>query len=260
VFNHPLEPLRTTVLPCTSQPPLNIKFSIYKFITVIQYLSMAYRSYHYSATLLCSTCISVFLHTPHTLYVFLPFILCVPCPFNAPFLFCAFWLLHSASFNTHKSLSTTTPISSLFCIFILFVHLIHPPCIVPLHALQRAIVLFIELFTPTSIFSLLRSIKRQHTLFVLHVLLVSSPLPHHYGNSSSFLAVIPMHSSSLGVMLRFLSLSSSRDSLSYLSQSRSSSLLQLQASMLFHLSITSMNSLHSTGRFLETLQILWRSP
>ena len=41
---------------------------------MIQYLSMAYRSYHCSATLLCSTCISVFLHTPLTLYVV--FLLC----------------------------------------------------------------------------------------------------------------------------------------------------------------------------------------
>jgi hypothetical protein len=129
-------------------------------------------------------------------------------------------------------------------------------CIVPLHSLQRTTVLFIGLFTATSIFSLLRSLKHQHTLFVLHVLLVSSPLPHHHRNSSSFLVVMPMRSSSLGVMLRFLSLSSSRDSLSSLSQSSSSSLLQLQASTLFHLSIASMNSLHSTGKFLENLQLL----
>jgi hypothetical protein len=136
------------------------------------------------------------------------------------------------------------------------VHLLHPPCTVPLHALQCATVLFIRLFTATSIFALLRSLKNQHTLFVLHVLLVSIPLPHHHGNSSAFMAVMPMRSSSLGVMLRFLSLSSNRDSLSSLSQSSSSSLLQLQASTLFHLSIASMNSLHSTGRFLETLQLL----
>jgi hypothetical protein len=178
---------------------------------------MDYRSYHYSATLLYSTCISVFLHTPLTLYVLLPFMLYAPCPFNAPFLFCAFWRLHSASFHVHKSLSTTTPISSLFCVFILSMHLLRPPCTVPLHALQRATILFIGLFTATSIFSLLCFLKNQHTLSVLHVLLVSSPLPHQHGNFSSFLVVIPMHSSSLGVMLRFLSLSSSRESLSSLS-------------------------------------------
>jgi hypothetical protein len=113
---------------------------------------MAYRSYHCSATLLCSTCINVFLHTPLTLYVLLPFMLCAPCPFNAPFLFCAFRMLHSASFYVHKSLSIATTISSLFCVFILSVHLLHPPCIVPLHALQHATILLIELFTTTSIF------------------------------------------------------------------------------------------------------------
>jgi hypothetical protein len=61
----------------------------------------------------------------------------------------------------------------------------------------------------------------------------------------------------LGVMMRFLRFSSSRDSSSSLLQSSSTSLLQLQASTLFHLSITFMTSLHSTGRFLETLQLLW---
>jgi hypothetical protein len=55
--------------------------------------------------------------------------LCGPCPFNAPFLFFAFQLLHSASFYTPESFSTT-PISSLFCILIVSVHLVHAisPC------------------------------------------------------------------------------------------------------------------------------------
>jgi hypothetical protein len=91
---------------------------------------------------------------------------------------------------------------------------------------------------------------------LLHALSMSSALPDHHCNSSTSLAVKPMHPSSLGVMSRFLHLSSSRDSLSSLLQSSSTSLLQLQASMLFHLSIASMTSLHSTGRFLETLQLL----
>jgi hypothetical protein len=61
----------------------------------------------------------------------------------------------------------------------------------------------------------------------LHILIPISHLlcPDHHRNSSSSLAVLPMHSSSLGVMLRFLSLSSSRDSLSSLSQSSSFPLL-----------------------------------
>jgi hypothetical protein len=94
---------------------------------------------------------------------------------------------------------------------------------------------------------------------LLHALSMSSALPDHHCNSSASLAVKPMHPSSLGVMPRFLHLSSSRDSSSSLLQSSSTSLLQLQASTLFHLSIASMTSLHSTGRFLETLQLLWQS-
>jgi hypothetical protein len=92
---------------------------------------------------------------------------------------------------------------------------------------------------------------------LLHALPMSSALPDHHCNSSSSLAVKPMRPSSLGVMPRFLRLSNSRDSSSSLLQSSSTSLLQLQASTLFHLSIASMTSLHSTGRFLETLQLLW---
>jgi hypothetical protein len=143
---------------------------------------MAYWSHHCSATLLCSTCISVFLHTLLTLYVLLPFMLCVSCPFFAPILFCAFQLLHSTSFYTHESLSIVVTISSLFYLLILCVHLLHPLLTMLMHALP-----------------------------------MSSALPDHHCNSSASLAVKPMHPSSLGVMPRFLSLSSSRDSSSSLS-------------------------------------------
>jgi hypothetical protein len=44
---------------------------------------------------------------------------------------------------------------------------------------------------------------------LLHALSMSSALPDHHGNSSASLAVKPMHQLSLGVMLRFLSLSRS---------------------------------------------------
>jgi hypothetical protein len=186
---------------------------------------MAYQSHHCSATLPCSVCLTVFLHTCLALSVLLPFMLCAPCPFNAPFLFCVFQLLHTASFYTPESLSTTTLISSLFCILIVSVHLVHALCTMLLHALP-----------------------------------MSSALPDHHCNSSASLAVKPMRPSSLGVMPRFLSLSSSRDSSSSLSQSSSFPLLQFQAPTVFHLSIASMNSLHSTGRCLETLHLLWRSP
>jgi hypothetical protein len=79
--------------------------------------------------------------------------------------------------STHLNHSQKHPISSLFCIFILCVHLLHP------------------LFT-----------------MLLHALPMSSALPDHHCNSSASLAVKPMRPSSLGVMPRFLSLSNSRDS------------------------------------------------
>jgi hypothetical protein len=144
---------------------------------------MAYQSHHCSATLPCSICISVFIHTFLTLSVFLPFMLYTPCPFHAPFLFCVFQLLHTASFYMPQSLSTVTTLSSLFCILIVFVHLVH------------------------SIYTML-----------LHALPKSSALADHHYNSSASLAVKPMCPSSLVVIPRFLSLSSSRDSSSSLSQ------------------------------------------
>jgi hypothetical protein len=89
---------------------------------------MAYQSHHYSATLPCSVCLTVFLHTCLALSFLFPFMLCAPCPFNAPFFFCVFQLLHTASFYMPKSLSTTTLISSLFFILIVSVHLVHTIC------------------------------------------------------------------------------------------------------------------------------------
>jgi hypothetical protein len=135
---------------------------------------MDYQSHHCSATLPCSVCISVFLHTFLTLSIFLPFMLCAPCPFHAPFLFCVFKLLHTASFYMPQSLSTSTTLSSLLCILIVSVHLVHAICAMLLHALPK-----------------------------------SSALPDHHYNSSTSLVVKPMCPSSLVVMPRFLSLSSS---------------------------------------------------
>jgi hypothetical protein len=94
---------------------------------------MAYQSHHCSATLRCSVCISVFC-TLLALSVLLPFMLSAPCPFNAPFPFCAFLLLRSASFFTPQSPSTTTTISSLFFILIVSVLLVHAICTKLLHA------------------------------------------------------------------------------------------------------------------------------
>jgi hypothetical protein len=127
--------------------------------------------------------------------------------------------------STHLNHSQQQLISSLFCIFILSVHLLHP------------------LFT-----------------MLLHALPMLSALPNHNCNSSASLAIKPLHPSSLCVMSRLLSLSSSQDSSFSLSQSSSFPLLQFQAPTVLHLSISSMNSLHATGRCLETLHLLWQSP
>jgi len=75
VFKHLLETLRTTVLPSISLPPWNINLFFLKFITVIQHLSMAYRSHHYSAL---PTSVSLSLH----LFLFLLFSqICIYVPF-----------------------------------------------------------------------------------------------------------------------------------------------------------------------------------
>jgi hypothetical protein len=96
---------------------------------------MAYRSHHYSATLHYSVFISVFC-TLLALSVLLPFMLSTPCPFNAPFPFCTFLLLRSASFFTPQSHSTTTTsISSLFCILIVSMLIVHEICTKLLHDL-----------------------------------------------------------------------------------------------------------------------------
>jgi hypothetical protein len=148
--------------------------------------------------------------------------LCAPCPFNAPFLFSVFQLLHTPPSTLLNPLNNNN--THLF--FVQHTYSLCAPCAC-------------------------------YLAMLLHALPMSSALPDHHCNSSASLAVKPMRPSSLGVMPRFLHLSSSRDSSSSLLQSSSTSLLQLQASTLFHLSIASMTSLHSTGRFLETLQLLW---
>jgi hypothetical protein len=112
---------------------------------------MDYRSHHCSVTLRCSICISVFC-TLLALSVLFPFMLSTPCPFNAPFPFCAFFLLRSASFFTPQSHpTTTTTISSLFCILIVSILLVHAICTKLLHALTLPLVLHIRVFSHTSL-------------------------------------------------------------------------------------------------------------
>jgi hypothetical protein len=142
--------------------------------------------------------------------------LSAPCPFNAPFLFSVFQLLHTASFYTPESLSTTTP--SLLCSAF---YTICAPSASSMHnafcMLFNVPFLFIGLFTATPHFSLLHSSSiNTLSLFcmfsscrVLFLIIMEIP--------QLFWQVMPMRSSSLGVMLRFLSLSSSRDSSSSLS-------------------------------------------
>jgi hypothetical protein len=112
---------------------------------------MAYRSRHCSATLRYFVCISVFC-TLLALFVLFPFVLSAPCPFNAPFLFYTFLLLHSTSFFTPQSHPTTTSISSLFNIFIVSVHLVHEICFFLFHPLHIGV--FSPLHSSTTIPSL----------------------------------------------------------------------------------------------------------
>jgi hypothetical protein len=105
---------------------------------------MAYQTHHCSAAFRCSVCLIAFLHTSLALSVLPLFMLCAPCPFTAQFLFCALQLLHSppSSHMNHLhqqqshnlQLQTTTPFSSLYCVFIASVHLVHAMFAIPLHA------------------------------------------------------------------------------------------------------------------------------
>jgi hypothetical protein len=149
-------------------------------------------------------------------------------------------------------------LSSFFSILIVSVHHVHAmcnpsACTSPLHVPPHRDLEYHSSFPP------LHFLDHPPPLSILHALFMSSAMPDHHCDSSASLAVKSMCSSPLGVMPRFLSLFSSRDSSSSLSQSSSFSLLQLQASTLFHLSIASMNSLHSTSICLEPLQHLWKS-
>jgi hypothetical protein len=85
------------------------------------------------------------LHTSLALSVLLPFKLCAPYPFTAQILFCSIQLLHSPSSSHMNHLhqlqsqqtptaTATTPFSSLYCVFIDSVHLVHAMFAMPLHA------------------------------------------------------------------------------------------------------------------------------
>jgi hypothetical protein len=112
---------------------------------------MAYWSNHCSATLRCSVCISVFC-TLLVLSVLFPFMLSAPCPFNAPFPFCTFLLLCSASFFTPQSHLNN---NNLDLFFVLHSYSLCAPCACNMHQAPACspppTVLHIGVFTRTSL-------------------------------------------------------------------------------------------------------------
>ena len=137
MFKHPLEPLRTSVLPSTSLPPWFMNMCYWNLLQWYNVQQQLTSLIPVLARFRCSVCLTVFLHPCIALFVLLPFVLCVPFPFNAPFVFCPIQLLHSTSFFIDPSLTTTiTSISSLFPILILPMHLVHPLYAMVLHSLH----------------------------------------------------------------------------------------------------------------------------
>jgi hypothetical protein len=140
---------------------------------------VAYQPCRCSVTLLCPVYINVFC-TPLSLSVLRPFMLYAPYPFNAPFLDCAFLLPRSASLYTPQfSYTTTTPISSLFRILIVSIVFVHAIFTMSLHAHSA----------PNS----------STTLVLCLIIIVTLHLLWSFSTRST----------SLYVILRFLSLSSS---------------------------------------------------
>jgi hypothetical protein len=170
---------------------------------------MAYQSHHCSATLPCSVCISVFCTL---LLCFMFFcLLCSVCHVPS--------MHHSSSvhFCTALCLLLHTSITlnnnnNTHLFFILHTYSLCAPCACNMcHASacsHHANVLHIGVFTATPPCHPFTP-QASTPLSVLHLLLMSSALPDHHCNSSASLAVQPMRPSSLGVMLRFLSLSGS---------------------------------------------------
>jgi hypothetical protein len=172
---------------------------------------MAYQSHHCSATLLCPSCISVSLLTSVALSVLL-----------SDMHLCSLLLLHFSSCTQHASTHmnyTPQPHPTLLCSA--FLYSLCTFCI--LHAQYLCMLFTTSLFYPTGcslrlfltppwIYS--RITSQLCSACISHV----ESSPDHHGNSPSSLAVLfPVSSSSVVVMLRFLSFSGSRDSSSSLS-------------------------------------------
>jgi hypothetical protein len=150
---------------------------------------MAYQTHQCSAAFRCSVCLIAFLHTSLALSVLPLFMLCVPCPFTAQFLFCAIQLLHSPPSShmnrLHQQQPQQTPIATAPLLFS---------------------VLCIYSFCASCACNIFHSYACSYRTNLLHLL---SALRDHHRNSSASLAIFPTRSASLDVMLRFLSLSGS---------------------------------------------------
>jgi hypothetical protein len=158
----------------------------------------------YTALLCLHQCL---LHTPCTFCSFSFYALC------AMSLQCTIPLLYISAaalcLLLHTSITlNNNPISSLFSILIVSVHLVHAICTLLLH-LSPPHLLHIGVFFPLHSSTLSHLLCATLSLSVLHLLLIVSALPDHHGNSSASLAVSPTHPSSLGVISRFLSFSGS---------------------------------------------------
>ena len=239
VFKSPLEPLRTTVLPSTSQPPSNINLWNLNSLHRNKFIQWLTNLVAVLLLLLLCSALSASVSPAHTLH-FLFFSIYTLCTIsflcNLPLLcisspaLCLLAhisiLLHSDHNNSNNNGNNNT---SLLC------------------------TVYIYSFCASCVCNIFHSSACSHRADILHL---SSALPDHR-NSSASMVVPTTRPASLGVMLRFLFLSGSWDSSSSLLQSSSPSLFQLQAPTLFQLSITPMTYLHPIGRFLETLHLLW---
>jgi len=162
VFKHPLEPLRTTVLPSTSQPPSNINLRNLNSLQrnkAIQWLTSLVVVLLHCSTLSASVSSALPLH-------FLFFSIYTLCTMssscNLPLLCIStpvlYLLAHTSIFlhsdhNNSKINGNSNLISSRHCVLIVSVHLVHAMC--------------------------------------AHVLHLSSALADTHGNSSASLALFP---------------------------------------------------------------------
>jgi hypothetical protein len=168
VFKHPLEPLRTTVLPSTSQPPYNINLRNLNSLQrnkVIQWLTSLVAVLLHCSTLSASVSSAPSLHflffSIYTLCIMslscnLP-LLCISTPVLCLLAHTSI-LLHS-DHNNSNSNGNSNLISSLHSVLIVSVHLVHAMC---------------------------ATLSCSHRAHVLHL---SSALPDTHGNSSASLAL-----------------------------------------------------------------------